>query len=69
MTRAGSAWTTAAGAIGGLIVGLVGGRLATQGVQDQSLRANLVLGSATLGAATGAGIASYASTKHLALSA
>jgi hypothetical protein len=69
MTRSGSAWTTAAGAVGGLLVGLIGGRLATQSMTDAALRANVVLGLSVGGAAAGAGIASYASSKNLQLSA
>ncbi|MHB8563288.1 MAG: hypothetical protein ACYDDA_04940 [Acidiferrobacteraceae bacterium] len=65
MTRTGSAWTTAAGAVGGLLVGLVGGRLATGSISDSSTRANVVLLSSSLFAAAGAGIASYASSKNL----
>lgn len=65
MTRAGSAWTTAAGAVGGLLVGLIGGRLATQSVSNAETRANIVLGLSVGGAAAGAGIASYASSKNL----
>jgi hypothetical protein len=34
-------------------------------MSDQALRANLVLGASVTGAAAGAGIASYASSKNL----
>lgn len=69
MTRAGSAWATAGGALGGLLVGLIGGRLATGSISDQGTRANIVLGLSLTGAAAGAGTVSYLTTKHLQLPA
>lgn len=60
MSRGGSAWATAGGAIGGLLVGLFGAKYATSGMTDQALRANVVLAASVGGAALGAGITSYA---------
>lgn len=70
MTRAASAWITVGGAVGGFIGGLVLGRVATMHMSDgDPTRANIVLGTTVLGTGAGAGIASFASTKHLQLSA
>ncbi len=46
-------------------MGLIGGRLATQSVSNAETRANIVLGLSVGGAAAGACIASYASSKNL----
>lgn len=67
MTRAGSAWSAAGGALAGFVVGLVGSRLATMHVSNSSTRANIVLGATVATTVAGAGIASYATTKNLQL--
>jgi hypothetical protein len=69
MSRVSSAWATVGGAVGGFLVGLIGGRVATMHMSDASARANIVLGTTIVGTAAGAGITSYATTKNLQLSA
>lgn len=60
MSRGGQAWATFFGSALGLGVGLAGTRAATMNMEDQELRANLVLIGSVLGAATVGAVTAYA---------
>ena len=62
MTRAGASWVVAGSTAAGLVLGVVGSRLATKPLGDTGTRANVVLVATFLAGALGAGIASYATS-------